>query len=45
MAFARLTSSRGVMSDHEENGSTHQFGCSSEDMEIHILDFGSTQMD
>ena len=45
VAFARLVDSMSALLGCERSNSTHQFGCSSEDMEIHRLDFGFTQMD
>ena len=45
VAFSRLVDGMSVMLERERNSSTHQFECNSEDMEIHRLDFGVTQMD
>ena len=45
VAFTRLVDGMSVLLERERNSGTHQFGCSSEDMEIHILDFGITHMD
>ena len=45
VAFTRLVDSMSAFFGRERNSSTHQFGCSSEDLETHELDFGITQMD
>ena len=45
VAFTRLIDGMSVLLECGRNNSTHQFGCNSEDKEIHGLDFGITQMD
>ena len=43
--FTRLVDSVSALLGRRRISSTHQFGCSSKDKEIHGLDFGITQMD
>ena len=45
VAFTRLVDGMNVLLERGKNSSTHQFGCNSEDMKIHLLDFRFTQMD
>ena len=44
-AFTRLVDSVSALLGRGKNSSTHQFRCSSEEMEIHGLDFGISQTD
>ena len=44
VAFTRFVDSMGALLGRVGENSTHQFGCSSEDMRIHGWDFGFSQM-
>ena len=44
-AFTRLVDNMSALLGREENRSTHHFGYSRKDMEIHGLDFGISQTD